>query len=134
MYYLLTTINSTYNVDLIYPNELKIKDTTECSTSPSYLDILLKLDTNRKLLTQLYGKWGDFNFFIVNFPFLCSNIPISFAYGIYISQLIRYARVCSIYEQFLIRGSLHTNTLMSKRFIQSRLQATFRKFYCRYNI
>jgi hypothetical protein len=30
----------------VYPNELEIKDTTECSTSASYLDVLLKLDTN----------------------------------------------------------------------------------------
>jgi hypothetical protein len=55
-------------VDSIYPNELEIKDTTECSTSASYLDVLLKLDTNGKLTTQLYDKQDDFNFSIVNFP------------------------------------------------------------------
>jgi hypothetical protein len=57
-------------VDSIYPNELEIKDTTKCCTSASYLVILLKLDTNGKLTTQLYDKWDDFNFSIVNFPFL----------------------------------------------------------------
>jgi hypothetical protein len=51
MFYLLTTINSTH-VDSIYPSELEIKDTTECSTSASYLDLLWKLDTNSKLTTQ----------------------------------------------------------------------------------
>jgi hypothetical protein len=49
-------------VDSIYPNELEIKDTTECSTSALYLDILLKLDISGKLTTQLYDKWDDFNF------------------------------------------------------------------------
>jgi hypothetical protein len=39
--------------DLIYPNELEIKDTTKCSTSALYLDILLKFDTNGKSTTQL---------------------------------------------------------------------------------
>jgi hypothetical protein len=51
----------------MYPNELEVKDTTECSTSASYLDILLEMDTNGKLMTQLYDRLGDFNFSIVNF-------------------------------------------------------------------
>jgi hypothetical protein len=122
-------------VDSIYPNELEFKDTTECSTSASYLDVhvLLKLDTNGKLTTQLYDKQDDFNFSIVNFPYLCSNVPSSPAYGVYISQLIRYTRACSAYDQILVRGSLRTNKLMSQEFQMSRLQAAFRKFYDRYN-
>jgi hypothetical protein len=121
--------------DSIYPSELEIKDTIECSTSASYmyLDVLLKLDTNGKITTQLHDKRDDFNFFIVNFPYLCSNIPASPAYGVYISQFIRYARACSTYDQFLVWGSLLTNKLMSHGFQLSRLQATFRKFYGRYN-
>jgi hypothetical protein len=43
-------------IDSIYPNELEIKDTTECSTSALCLSILLKFDTNGKLTTQLYNK------------------------------------------------------------------------------
>ena len=35
------------------------------------------------------------DFPIVNFPYLSSNIPESPAYGVFVSQLIRYARVCS---------------------------------------
>jgi hypothetical protein len=45
---------------------------------------------------------------------------------------IRYARACSISDQFFVRGSLLTNKLMSQGFQLSRLQAAFRKFY-RYN-
>jgi hypothetical protein len=93
-FYLLSTC-----VDLIYPNKLEIKDTTECSTSASYLDALLKLDTKGKIMTQVHDKREDFNFSIVNFPYLFSNIPASPAYGVYISQLIRYARAC---DQFLV--------------------------------
>jgi hypothetical protein len=70
---------------------------------------------------------------IVNFPFLCSNIAASSAYGVYISKPIRYARACSTYDQFFVRGSLLTNTLMSQGFQQSRLLAAFCKFYGRYN-
>jgi hypothetical protein len=85
-------------VDSIYPNELEIKDTTDCSTSASYLDILMKLNANGKLSIQLYNKQDYFNFLIVSFPYLCSNIPSG--YGVYISKLIRYARACSTYNQF----------------------------------
>ena len=37
----------------------------------------------------------DFNFEIVNFPFLDGDVPRSPSYGVYISQLIRFARVWS---------------------------------------
>jgi hypothetical protein len=47
--------------------------------------------------------------------------------------IISYARSCSAYDQFLVRGSLLTNKLMSQGFQMSRLQAAFRKFYGRYN-
>jgi hypothetical protein len=55
-------------MDLVYPNnELEMKDTTECSTFPSYLDILLKLDADSKLTTQLTGAcheiYGSFKNF-----------------------------------------------------------------------
>ena len=120
-------------VDSIYPSELELKDTTESSTSASYLDVLLEMNSDGKLTTQLYDKRDDFNFAIVNFPYLCSNIPVSPAYGVYISQLIRYARACSEYDQFINRGKLLTSKLMLQGFEVSRLKAAFRKFFGRYN-
>jgi hypothetical protein len=53
-----------------------------------------------------------FDFAIVNFAFLCSNIPLSPAYGVYISQLIRYARACFANEDFSKGGKLLTKKLM----------------------
>ena len=43
-------------------------------------------------------KTDDFNFEIVNFPFLDGDVPRSLSYGVYISQLIRFARVCSNFQ------------------------------------
>jgi hypothetical protein len=116
-------------VDSIYPNELEIKDTSEGSTSALDLDGLLKFDTNGKITTQFYENGDDFNFSIVNFPYLRSNIPASHAYDVYILQLIRYAKACSTYDQLLVRGNLLTNKLMSQGFQLSRLQAAFRKLW-----
>ena len=85
---------------MIYPDQLEIKDTTESDRCASYLDILLNIDSNGRLTTTLYDKRDDFDFAIVNFPFLCSNVPLSPAYGVYVSQLIRYARACHAYDGF----------------------------------
>ena len=56
-------------VDRIYPIELEIKDTTDTDRSASYLDLHLKIDSEGRLRTKLY-KIDDFNFPIVNFPFI----------------------------------------------------------------
>ena len=76
------------HLHLIYPNELEIKNTTDTQKSASYLDLYIQIDKNGHLNTKLYDKRDDFNFQIVNFPFLSSNIPASPAYGVYMSQLI----------------------------------------------
>ena len=83
-------------LEFIYSRELEIKETTETTASSSYLDCYLYID-NGKLTTRLYNKWDDFNFPIVFFSFLSSTIPSAPAYGVYVSQLIRYARTCSNY-------------------------------------
>ena len=62
-------------VDLIYPIELELKDPTDTDRSASYLDPHLEIDSEGRLRTYLYDKRDDFNFPIVNFPFICSNIP-----------------------------------------------------------
>ena len=96
-----------YIVD-IYPAELEIKDTTHADHRASYLDLDLSYDIDKPLQVKLYDKRADFNFNIVNFPFLSSNIPQSPAYGVYVSQLIRYARASSAYSDFLVRSRLMT--------------------------
>ena len=48
-----------------------------------------------KIKTQLFDKLDDFNFPIVNFPFISSNIPAAPAYGVYMLQLIRYSMACA---------------------------------------
>jgi hypothetical protein len=97
------------------------------------LDVLLNIDADWKITTQLYDKLDDFSFTIVNFLHICSNIPLSPTYGVLISQLIRYARTCSTYDQFLSRSRLLTDKLMLQEFLQSCLMSAFRKFYGRYN-
>ena len=53
----------------------------------SYLDISITIFES-KYVTTVYDKRDDFNFKIVKFPFMDSNIPAKPAYGVYISQLV----------------------------------------------
>ena len=52
--------------------------------------------------TKIYDKRDDFNFDIVNFPFLDGDVPQRPSYGVYtrISQLIRFARASSHVTDF----------------------------------
>ena len=117
-----------------YPDELEIKDTTESDRCAAYLDNLLNIDSDGRLTTTLFDKRNDFDFAIANIPFLCSNVPLSPAYGVYmyVSQLIQYARACHAYDDFLKRGQLLTKKLMLQVYNESRLKSSFRKFYGRY--
>ena len=117
---------------VIYPSELEIKDTTESGCSASYLDLLLEYDNEKKLCVKLYDKRDDFNFSVVNFPFLCSNIPSSPAYGVFVSQLIRYARASSFYIDFIARGKLLTSKLLQQGYILPKLIRSLKKFYGRH--
>ena len=99
---------------LIYPPELEVKETTDTASSASFLDLYLEFDDSGQISTKIYDKRNDFNFKIINFPNMCSNIPASPAYGVYISQLIRYARASSNYSDFLRRHLHLRNRLLDQ--------------------
>ena len=117
-------------LEFIYSREFETKETTEIAASSSYLDCYLYIDDG-KLTTRLYDKRGDFYFPIVNFPFLSSNIPSTPAYGVYVSQLIRYARAYSNYQDFMERGKMLTTKLLSQGYQTNKLVGTLKKFFCR---
>ena len=95
-------------------------------------DLLLSIESDGQLRNSLYDKRDDFNFHITNFPFLSSNIPFSPAYGVFISQLIRYARACSSYECFILRAARLSSKLLGQGYVMERLKSSLRKFYGRY--
>ena len=114
------------------PLELTISETTESTSVASYLDLLFTRDRGNNIITKLYDKRDAFGFHIVNFPFMSSNIPSAPAYGVYASQLVRYARCCSNYSDFLIRHRALVKRLLSQGYKVNRLSNTFKKFYGRH--
>ena len=119
-------------VKYIYPSELSVEKANKTDDLANYLDLTFTIDNNNRLSTKLYDKRDDFNFHIVNFPFMSSNIPSGPSYGVYISQLIRYARCCTYYEDFAYRHKLLVDRLLSQGYRVNRLRNSFNKFYGRY--
>ena len=117
----------------IYNKELIISEITESTSVASHLDPLFTRDDNNNITTELYDKRNAYGFHIMNFPFMSSNISSATAYGVYASQLIRYAHCCSNYSDFLSRHRALVTRLLSQGYKINRLSNTFKKFYGRHS-
>ena len=82
--------------------------------------------------TKIFDKRADFDFDIVNFRFLDGDVPRSTSYGLYISQLIRFARVSSIVDDFNTRNKILTAKLLRQGYRYHKLRKAFSKFYRRH--
>ena len=90
-------------VSQIYPPELQLNKANTSDTEAPFLDIHLSI-SNGFLSSKIYDKRDDFDFDIVNFPFLDGDVPRHPSYGVYISQIIRFFRVCSHVDDFNTRN------------------------------
>ena len=88
--------------------------------------------SNDIVSTKIYGKRDDFDFEIVNFPFLDGDVPRSTSYGVYISQLIRFARASSCVADINTHNKLLTKKLLKQGHRYHKLSKTFSKFHRRY--
>ena len=86
-------------VDRIYPTELQLNRANSSDTEAPFLDLNLCI-SNGTVSTKIYDKRDDFDFDIVNFPFLDGDVPRRTSYEVYISQLIRFARASSNLNDF----------------------------------
>ena len=107
-------INNVYfdnMVSQIYPSELQLNKANASDTEAAFLDLHLSI-SNHIVFTKVYDKRDDFE--IVNFPFLDGDVPRSTSYGVYISQLIRFARASSYVADFNTRNKLLTQKLLKQ--------------------
>ena len=79
----------------ICPSQLTVEKANKSDHLANCLYLTFIIDSEGKLSTRLYDQRNDFDFHIVNFTFLSSNIPSGPLYGVYIWQLMRYARQIS---------------------------------------
>ena len=85
----------------MYPTELQLNKANSSDTETSCLDLNLSI-TNGIVSSKIYDKRYDFDFEIVNFPFLDGDVPRSPSYGVYISQLIRSKAVVLLLLTFCL--------------------------------
>ena len=76
----------------------------------------------------LLDKRDDFDFDIVNFPFLDGDVPRSTSYSVYISHLIRFDRVPSHVDDFTTRNKVLTAKLVTQGYRYHKLRNAFSKF------
>ena len=118
-------------VNRIYPPELQLNKANTSDTEAPFLDLHLSI-SNRFVSSKIYDKRNDFDFDIVKFPFLDGDVPRSTAHGVYISQLIRFARVYSHVADFNARNKSLTANFFQQGYRYHKLRNTFSKFYRRH--
>ena len=112
-----------WSIKFIHLNKANISD-----TEAPFLDLHLSV-ANGFVSSKIYDKRDDFDFDIVNFPFLDGDVPRRASYGVYISQLIRFARVCNHVTDFNARNKCLTAKLLQQGYRYHKLRKTFSKFY-----
>ena len=100
-------------VSQIYASELQPNKANTSDTKAAFLDLHLSI-SNDIVSTKIYDKRNDFDFDIVNFPSLDGDVPRSTSYGVYISQLIRFARASSYVADFNTRNKSLTQNLLKQ--------------------
>ena len=111
----------------IYPKELNLVPDESNGQSVSFLDLKLVIE-DCVIHTHIYDKRDIFNFPVVNFPILSGNIPFNSSYGVFIGELVRYARACTYFTHFKNRTIFLVTKLLKQFYTKRRLTRTFFKF------
>ena len=78
--------------------------------------------TNGIVSSKIYDELDDYNSEIVHFPFLGGDVAHSPSYRVYISQLIRVARVCSNVDDFNNRNLFLTANLLKQGYRHHKIR------------
>ena len=91
--------------------------------------------SNGTVSTKINDKRDDFNFniHVVKFPFPDGDVPWRTSYGVYASQLIRFARASSNFSDFNCRNKVLTAKLLRQGYRYLKLHKSVSKFYCRHS-
>ena len=76
----------------IHPTEMTLKNTNISTNVVNYLDLNITVNNNVYIYRK-YDKTMDYPFHVIKYPDLSANIPVKPAYGVFISQLIRFTRI-----------------------------------------
>ena len=112
-YQILTVLTLTeWSIEFICLN-MQLNKANTSDTEAPFLDLHLSV-SNGFVSSKIYDKRDDFDFDIVNFPFLDGDVSRSTSYGVYITQLIRFARVSSHVANFNAHNKSLTDKLLQQ--------------------
>ena len=99
-------------------------------------DFNLDLDitvVNKRFCFKVFHKVDLFDFEVISFPFLESNIPQYICYNTFFSQLVRFSTICSNTSGFAERVHIIYQKLLKQNYDKKKLEKTFNKFTCHYS-
>ena len=88
---------------------------------------------DNKFVFKIFDKVDLFNFEVISFPYLESNVPSQICYKTFFSQLVRFANICSNFAGFAERVTFVFNKLLARKYDKELLERTFHKFVCQYS-
>ena len=111
--------------------EIRLKQVSQRQLQDTYIsfsDLHLSI-LNYIVLTIIYDKRDHFDCEIVNFSFLDGDVYRSTSYGVYISQLIRFARASCGVADFNTHNKMLTQKLLKQGYQYHKLLESFFKIY-----
>ena len=114
-------------INQFYPYDLQLSKPKSSETEAPFLDLHLSI-LDGFISCKIYNKRVDFDFEIVNFPYLGGDVPRRASYGIYISQLIRFTRLSDHVSDFNTGSKLLTAKLLNQGYWYHELRKAFSKF------
>ncbi len=112
----------------IYPQALLLNETTITNKEVTFLGMRITQTSGGKLCLDVYDKRKDFPFTVVRYPAMSSLIPPSMPYGVFVSQLYRYYRICTSAQAFVGRAADLGRTMLQRGCHFTRLCRCFFTF------
>ena len=111
----------------IYPPVMIVNNTNISACKSNFLDMTISIYQG-KFYFSLYDKRNDYDFDVISFPFLDGNIPKGKSYGVFISQLVRYARINCSFSRFIDDVKRLVQKLIQQDFDAAALRKRFQAF------
>ena len=116
----------------IYPRSLVLNKSNISGTSNSaFLDLNVSvIDGNFRI--KVYNKTDDYDFRVITFPYLESNILTSICYSVFFGEIMRYLRISTRLSDFEVRSRKLVDMLVQRKYKQSQLAKQFVRVFLRY--
>ena len=120
-----------YCINNIYQSEMIVNKTNVSVQKTNFLDMTISIYRG-KFYIKLYDKRNDYDSDVISFPYLDGNIPKGQSYGIFIRQLIRYARINTSFSDFISDCKKLVTKLVGQCFDVAALCKRFQVFINKY--